>query len=351
MPGKPAVTGLMSPESRHRDRRRARHRARDRDADGEGRRERRRGRRRRGARRLRRRSGPAQEVVSEIKAAGGKAIASTLSITEPAERRDDREVRARHLRPRRHPGEQRRHPARPHLSPHELVGLARRHQRAPQRLVQHGARGREPFPRPEFGRDGAYDLDLGPDRQFRAGELHGGEARHPRPGARHRARHGAVQCALELHLAVRMEPHDRLDPDRDRRREAARRTPEADDAGEDRAACGLSRLRQGRRHQRADHRRAQQRDLPVLAAAPDPRAASLRRLDAGEARRTAQRTRSSSRSRRWSAPATCSPGTLCKWHRLRQAAGAEDSRESSARYTQSAIRSSMRSASASGRTR
>src|SRR5205823_3596295 len=92
----------------------------------------------------------------------------------------------------------------------------------------------------------------------------------------------------ELHLALRMEPHDRLDPDRDRGREDARRTPEADDAGQNRAACGLSLLRQGRRHQRPDHRRAQQRDIPLLAATPDPRAASLRRLDGREARRAAQ---------------------------------------------------------------
>ena len=87
----------------------------------------------------------------------------------------------------------------------------------------------------------------------------------------------ALQCALERDRAVRLEPHDRLDPDRDRRREAARRAAAADDAGEDRAARGLSLLRQGRRHLRADLRRAQQRDLPVQ---PDRgRSASLHRSD------------------------------------------------------------------------
>ena len=44
-----------------------------------------------------------------------------------------------------------------------------------------------------------------------------------------RARHGEVQRALQLHRAVRLEPHDRLDPDRDAGPEGARREAEADD--------------------------------------------------------------------------------------------------------------------------
>ena len=56
--------------------------------------------------------GPAQEVVDEIKKAGGEAIASTLSIAEPKNAERDRQGRARRLRPRRYPGQQRRHPAR-----------------------------------------------------------------------------------------------------------------------------------------------------------------------------------------------------------------------------------------------
>ena len=38
----------------------------------------------------------------------------------------------------------------------------------------------------------------GADRQFRPGQLHGGEDGHRRPVARHRARHAALQRALEL---------------------------------------------------------------------------------------------------------------------------------------------------------
>ncbi len=46
-------------------------------------------------------------------------------------------------------------------------------------------------------------------------------------------------------------------------------------------------VRQRRGHFRADLRRAQQRDLPVQPAAADPRHSSLRRLDAGKDRRAA----------------------------------------------------------------
>ena len=53
----------------------------------------------------------------------------------------------------------------------------------------------------------------------------------------------ALQRALELHRAVCLDAHDRIDPGADRGREAARRALGADDAGQDRAARGLSRLR------------------------------------------------------------------------------------------------------------
>ena len=84
--------------------------------------------------------GPAQEVVDEIKKAGGQAIASTLSITEPQNadeivkaaldafgRVDILVNNAGILRDT-------------HLPPHELVGLVGRHRRASARLVQHEPR-------------------------------------------------------------------------------------------------------------------------------------------------------------------------------------------------------------------
>ena len=69
----------------------------------------------------------------------------------------------------------------------------------------------------------AFHLDLRPDRQFRPGQLCRGQARHRRPVEIDRARHGALQCPLQLRVAVRLEPADRHHSDRDRGREGAGR--------------------------------------------------------------------------------------------------------------------------------
>ena len=58
----------------------------------------------------------------------------------------------------------------------------------------------------------ALHLDLGPGRQLRPGELLGGQDGHRRPVALDRARHGGVQRPLQLHLAVRLDAHDRHHP-------------------------------------------------------------------------------------------------------------------------------------------
>ncbi len=99
------------------------------------------------------------------------------------------------------------------------------------------------FKEQESRRLRALHVDLGPDRQLRPGQLRRGQARHRRPVAQHRARHAALQRALELHLAVRLEPHDRHHPDRDAGAEGARRAHQADDAGQDRAARDLPAVR------------------------------------------------------------------------------------------------------------
>ena len=78
-------------------------------------------------------------------------------------------------------------------------------------------------------------------------------------------------------------------PGRDRGRKSARRALPRNDAGENRPARRLSRLRPRRGHQRADLLGAQQRDLSVQPDPSDPHPAPLRRLDAGEDRRPAQR--------------------------------------------------------------
>ena len=232
--------------------------------------------------------GPAQETVNDIKQAGGKAIASTLSITEPQNaeaivkaaidafgRVDILVNNAGILRDRIF--------HRMSWSDwHDVINVHLNGSFNMARAVADHFRDQNSGAMVHMTSTSGLIGNFG-QANYMAAKLgiHGLVARH-------RARHGALQCALELHLAVRLEPHDRLDPDRDRAGEAARRAPEADDARQDRAARGLSLLRQGRGHQRADHRRAQQRDLPLLAAAPDPRAAPLGRLDVEKARRAAQ---------------------------------------------------------------
>jgi hypothetical protein len=128
----------------------------------------------------------------------------------------------RHLRPTRRRREQCRHPARRDLPSHEHRSLRAGHQGSPDGLVLCRARRRTHFPRAGKRQLRPLHLDLRPDRQFRTGELRGGQARHRRSLEVDRARHGAIQRALELHLAVRLEPHDRNHSDRDARRGAAR---------------------------------------------------------------------------------------------------------------------------------
>src|SRR3954464_140608 len=73
-----------------------------------------------------------------------------------------------------------------------------------------------------------YDLDLRARRQSRPGELLGSQARHRGIVQVDRARHGEIPRALELHLAFRLEPHDRLDSGRDGGPEGPGREAEGD---------------------------------------------------------------------------------------------------------------------------
>ena len=150
-------------------------------------------------------AGPAQEVVDEIKKAGGQAIASTLSIGEP--QNADKIVKAALdafgrvdilvnnagiLRDRIFH----------RMSWSDWSDVISVHLNGSFNMSRACA---DAFPRAEFRQLRAHDLDLGPDRQFRPGQLHGGEDGHRRALARHRARHGALQGALELHRAVRLD--------------------------------------------------------------------------------------------------------------------------------------------------
>src|SRR3546814_4901183 len=85
--------------------------------------------------------------------------------------------------------------------------------------------------------------------------------------------------ALELRVALRLEPDDRHHPDPDRGREGAGGAPAGDGTGKDRAAGRLPAVRRRRRRQRADLRGAHERDFPDGPVAPGPVGAPRRGLE------------------------------------------------------------------------
>ena len=160
-------------------------------------------------------AGPAQQVVDEIKAMGGEAVANTDDISDwdGAERLV--QTGRRHLRRPRRPHQQRRHPPRPHAHQHERGGVGRRDQGAPQghlrpvpprrRLLARALEGRRDERRPHH----QHLVAVGHLRQRRADELRRRQGRHRqlhdhrRQGARSLRRH------RERHRARRPHPHDR----------------------------------------------------------------------------------------------------------------------------------------------
>ena len=119
---------------------------------------------------------PAKEVAAQIEALGGKAVVDGGSVAEWGGAQDGRS-RGACVRPHRHRRQQRRHPARRDVLPHERAGIRRRGRGAPEGQLQ-----RQPRRRPAFQVAGErllrpHDLDLGTHRQLRAGELQHGQAR------------------------------------------------------------------------------------------------------------------------------------------------------------------------------
>ena len=87
--------------------------------------------------------GPAQQVVDEIIAAGGKAAANTDSVTDFAAGKPHGRAGPRHFRPPRRRREQCRLPARPHVRVDLRGGVGRRHQRPSQGpFLRHAPRHR-----------------------------------------------------------------------------------------------------------------------------------------------------------------------------------------------------------------
>ena len=85
-------------------------------------------------------TGPAGEVVDEVRAMGGEAVANGDDVSDYDGRRSDDPDRRRHLRHHRRAGEQRGHPARPHARQHDHRRVGCRDQGAPARHVRPDAR-------------------------------------------------------------------------------------------------------------------------------------------------------------------------------------------------------------------
>ena len=252
-------------------------------------------------------AGPAQQVVDEIKKAGGQAIASTLSIGEP--QNADKIVKAALdafgrvdilvnnagiLRDRIF--------HRMSWSDWSDVIAVHLHGSFSMSRAVAGA-----FPRAELRRSMIHMTStsglIGNFGQANYMAAKMGIVGLSRGIALDMA---ALQRALERDRAVRLGPHDRLDPDRDRGREGARRAAAADDAGEDRAARGLSRLRPRRR---ASPGRSSRCATTRSSCSTRPgRSARSIAPTAGRRKSSTRssRARSVRRSRRSTAPATCS---------------------------------------------
>ena len=160
---------------------------------------------------------PAQQVVDEIEAAGGEAVANgdDVSDFDAAEHLVSRRVE--HVRPARRPGQQRRDPARPDAGEHDRGRVGRRHRRAPQGPLR--ARPATPPPTGASGprrarRRAAASINtsqpVGHLRQRRPDELRRGQGRaSPRftlIAAQELARYGVT---VNCHRPERAHAHDR----------------------------------------------------------------------------------------------------------------------------------------------
>ena len=116
-------------------------------------------------------AGPAQQVVDEIKAAGGNAVANLDSVADARGRREHDQAVRRHLRPPRHRRQRRRHPARPHGLQHERGRVGRRHRRPPQRPLQHDQARLHPHAPAALRPHRQLLVDLRPAGRHRPGQL------------------------------------------------------------------------------------------------------------------------------------------------------------------------------------
>ena len=188
------------------------------------------GRRERPRRRARRAraptSGPAQQVVDEIAAAGGKAVANYDDIVDWAGGRAHRQAGRRRARRARRPRQQRRHPARQDELQHGRGGVGLGHRTSTSRATSAPASFAAAYWRSksketgEPGRrvDREHRVGVGPLRQRRPGELRRRQGRHrvdddrarPRARAHRRARErDRTRCPHPAHRGRRRRLHGR----------------------------------------------------------------------------------------------------------------------------------------------
>ena len=132
--------------------------------------------------------------------------------------------------------------ARPDLPPHDGRGLADGDLGASQRQLFCEPCGRRSVPQAGERRLYPHHQHLGADRQYGPGQLRLGKARNYCVVEGDRDRHEAVQRALELSVALGVEPDDPVDPGTHRGGAGARRQDPADDPRQERADGGVSRF-------------------------------------------------------------------------------------------------------------
>ena len=213
-------------------------------------------------------SEPANQVVADIRKAGGQAVAARGQRGHHGGRPRGGGSRAEGVRRPARAGVLRGHPARAHDLQHERGGLGRGHRGAPEGALHGDAAGHPSHARAPGGQHHHLHLHRRPRGQPGAAELLGGQGRHRGPHALHRAGHGEVRGALQRDLAHRGHPHDPA---------AARRAPRRRHrhaARGHRAGRHVPGQRPRRPHHRSGRRRARQRGHGVLApgAAADGRA-------------------------------------------------------------------------------
>ena len=156
---------------------------------------------------------PAQEIVDQIKAAGGEAMANYGSVAKFDDCLAMVQPGARDVWWAAHRVRCRRHPARQDVSQHVPGGLAGGHRRPFDRPFQRQPGGDQPVPRAELRPDHHGVVDLGPARQCRPMQLWGGQVRHRRIGEDRRDGERRRAGLLSMSLPFCRHAHDPLGAD------------------------------------------------------------------------------------------------------------------------------------------